>query len=104
MSEYSLYLLRCRDGSLYTGIATDVERRLAEHDSGPRGAKYLRGRGPLRLEFVRPIGDRSAASRAERRVKGLSRTDKEALLSGELTLADLLSDAESTQASGAGGG
>ena len=59
MSEaaYSVYLVRCRDGSLYTGIATDVERRLKEHEASPRGAKYLRGKGPLTLIYEREIGD-----------------------------------------------
>jgi putative endonuclease len=85
---YSLYLLRCADGSLYTGIAIDVERRILEHQHGT-GAKYLRGRGPLRLEFARQVGSRADASRLECRVKGLARTDKEALIAGRVTLDDL---------------
>lgn len=79
-AAWSVYLLRCADGSLYTGIATDVTRRLAEHAAGDRGAKYLRGRGPLRLELAREVGDRSRASRLERQIKRLPKARKEALL------------------------
>ena len=91
MSEplYSLYIVRCADDSLYTGIAADVEKRLAEHQSGPRGAKYLRGRQPFKLEFSQPIGDRALASRFEYRVKRLSRARKEALIAGTESLRDL---------------
>jgi len=88
-SEYSLYIVRCRDGTLYTGIAIDVDRRLRAH-AGPRGARYLRGRGPLRLVFSECVGDRAAASRAEHRIKRLSRQEKEALIEGRLALAELL--------------
>lgn len=79
---WSLYLVRTADDALYTGIATDVERRLEEHRSGV-GAKFLRGRGPLELVFQREVGDRSLASRLELRVKGLSRNRKDALVGGE---------------------
>jgi putative endonuclease len=78
---WQLYLVRCADGSLYTGIATDVERRFAEHQAG-RGAKYLRGRGPLQLVYRQAAGDRSQALRLELAVKRLSRPQKEALISG----------------------
>lgn len=87
---FSLYIVRCADGSLYTGIATDVARRVKEHESGPRGAKYLRGRGPLTLAFQTCIGDRSAATKAEYHVKKLPRSDKEQLISGCKSLADLV--------------
>jgi putative endonuclease len=81
VSDWSLYLIRCADGSLYAGIATDVERRLEEHRAGgPRGAKYLRGRGPLELVLRVAIGPRSLATKVERRVKKLRKTDKERLL------------------------
>ncbi|MDX1481685.1 MAG: GIY-YIG nuclease family protein [Woeseiaceae bacterium] len=80
MPTYSLYVLRCRDDSLYTGIATDVARRLAEHADGRRGARYLRGRGPVRLLRAEPVGDRSAASRAEASFKRLSKSEKERLV------------------------
>lgn len=76
MSAYSVYLVRCRDGSLYTGIATDVARRISEHEDGVKGAKYLRGKGPLKLVFQQEIGDRSLASRIESRVKRLTKAEK----------------------------
>ena len=76
MSTYSVYLVRCRDGSLYTGIATDVCRRIAEHEEGTKGAKYLRGRGPLTLVYQQEIGDRSLTSKIESRIKRLSSAEK----------------------------
>ena len=75
-AAYSIYLIECSDGSLYTGIATDVERRLGEHLNSPRGAKFLRGKGPLKLVFRRELGDRSLATRIEARVKRLPRAVK----------------------------
>ena len=105
-SRYSLYILRCNDGSLYTGIAIDVARRLREHQDGKRGAKYLRGRGPLQLVFEEPLGDRSEATRAEHRVKRLDRSQKEALVAGRVTLDECLRQPPSRarQASGVAGG
>lgn len=82
MSEiWHVYLIRCADGSLYTGITTDIARRLAEHRAG-KGAKYLKGRGPLALAYSRPIGDRATASREEARIKKLSKLQKEGLIAG----------------------
>ena len=80
-----LYLIRCRDGSLYTGISTDVERRFAAHQAN-RGARRLRGRGPLELVYAQPLGDRSLALRVEHRIKRWRRADKERLLRGEAAL------------------
>ena len=78
---WHLYLIRANDGSLYTGIATDVGRRVAEHESAPaRGAKSLRGRGPFELAFQRAIGSRALALRVEHRIKRLSKQRKEALV------------------------
>lgn len=92
MSEsaiWSVYLICCGDDSLYTGISTDVHRRLAEHQRGaPRGARYLRGRGPLRLIFQTEAGDRASASRLEYRVKRLSREEKLKLATGLLSLTE----------------
>lgn len=88
-AEYSLYIVRCNDGTLYTGIATDVERRIREHESGVRGARYLRGKGPLKLEFSALLGDRGTAQQFEYRVKKLERDRKEALIAGRCTLAEL---------------
>jgi putative endonuclease len=83
MSDWILYIARCHDGSLYTGITTDVARRLREHQrGGPRGASYVRGRGPLELLFTHHFDDRSAASRAEYAVKQLSKQAKQRLVAG----------------------
>jgi putative endonuclease len=91
MPDWVLYIVRCRDGSLYTGITTDLTRRLQEHQSGRgRGANYLRGRGPLELQFTHHFGDRSAASRAEYAVKQLSKQAKEHLAAGLMEIGSLM--------------
>ncbi|MGI9223373.1 MAG: GIY-YIG nuclease family protein [Woeseiaceae bacterium] len=82
--SYSVYILRCADGSLYTGIALDVRRRLEEHRSGIRGAKYLRGRLPVELVFECAAGERGDALRLEHRVKRMSKREKELLIAGGL--------------------
>lgn len=75
-----VYVLRCADGSLYTGITTDVERRVAEHNgAGSRGARYTRTRRPVALFHVEAAADRAAAARREAAIKGLERADKERL-------------------------
>jgi putative endonuclease len=87
-----LYMIRCADQSLYTGIATDVSRRFNEHQAqGPKAARYLRGRGPLELVFAAPVPDRSEAQRLEYRIKQLPRADKLRLLSGALSWQALMS-------------
>ena len=78
--RWSLYVVRCRDGSLYCGITPDVRARLDAHRAG-RGARYLRGRGPLALVADIVVGDRAAASRAEYHFKRLPRPRKLALIS-----------------------
>lgn len=76
-----VYMIRCADGSLYTGVTTDVGRRFEEHASGsPKAAKYLRGRGPFVLVYSQAIGSHSEALVEERRIKRLKKSDKEALL------------------------
>ncbi len=79
MADWYLYILKCRDGTLYTGITTDVERRLAEHRQG-KGARYLKGRAPLALMLQKKVGDKRLALRLENRVKRLSRPQKENLI------------------------
>ena len=74
-----LYILRCGDGTFYTGITTDVERRLEEHRQG-RGAKYTRGRGPLELAYQEECGTHSEALKREYAVKQLTREEKEDLI------------------------
>lgn len=80
MDKWSVYLVRCKDDSLYTGVALDVDRRLEEHREGKRGAKYLRGRAPLELVLRRELGDRSLALKVELRIKKLSRKAKENMI------------------------
>ena len=94
MTPFSVYILRCGDGSYYTGIASDVSRRLQEHHAGSRGAKYLRGRGPLELVFSCRLADRAAASRLEYRIKRLSRDGKQRLIDGDVDIDTLLPNQE----------
>lgn len=82
---YYVYMLRCGDGSLYTGITTDPARRFAEHQGqGGRGAKYTAARRAVRMEAIWTAADRSAASRLERHIKLLAKREKEALIAGQL--------------------
>ena len=74
-----LYILRCGDGTLYTGITTDVQRRLEDHRAG-KGARYTRGRTPLELVYREECGTHSDALKRELAVKALKRSDKEKLL------------------------
>ena len=77
-----LYILRCRSGELYTGITTDVEKRLQQHNCG-KGAKFTRGRGPLELVYREECGAHSAALKREMEIKALTRTQKLALIAHE---------------------
>lgn len=76
---WKLYILRCGDGSLYTGIAMDVAARLEVHRSG-KGAKYTRGRGPLELVYTEDCGSHSDALKREITIKRLTRQEKEELI------------------------
>jgi len=89
--------VRCADGALYTGIALDVERRLEEHAEG-RGAKFLRGRGPLTLVLAREVGERGLALRLEHRIKGLGRERKEELVRAPRALDALVDAARASRA------
>ncbi|MBK4715157.1 MULTISPECIES: GIY-YIG nuclease family protein [Tenebrionibacter/Tenebrionicola group] len=89
MSDWSLYIIRTAHNQLYTGITTDVARRLLQHQAG-KGAKALRGKGDLRLAFCQPLGDRSLALRLEYRIKQLSRAQKERLIADEAAFTALL--------------
>ena len=79
--HFSVFL---KTHTLYTGIAADVDKRLAVHQSG-KGAKYTRGRGPLTVVYREKCDDKSAALRREREVKALSRKEKLALIEGRFT-------------------
>ena len=90
---YYTYIMRCEDGSLYTGITTDVQRRLKEHQgklSG--GAKYTKGRIPTKVEVVWQSDNRSLASKLEYRIKKLSKQDKELLIQDPQRMAQLLEE------------
>lgn len=76
-----LYVVQTAGGSLYTGISTDPARRLQEHEQGTRGARYLRGRGPLEIVYRVDVGERAMALRAEYAFKRLSRARKLQLVS-----------------------
>lgn len=76
---YWVYILRCADGTLYTGCTNDLSRRLAAHNAG-KGAKYTRSRRPVELVYREEVPDKSAALRREAAIKGLSRGEKLALI------------------------
>lgn len=80
--KWYVYILRCGDETLYTGITTDVLRRLQMHRSG-RGAKYTRGRQPLELVYTEVCKDHSQALKREWQIKQLSRAEKEKLIKKE---------------------
>lgn len=79
-STYYIYILACVDGSLYTGIATDVERRLTEHNSSVNGAKYTKSRRPVSLVYQEKCKNRSEALKREYEIKQLSRQQKLTLI------------------------
>lgn len=78
--EWFVYMVACADGSLYTGVTTDVERRVAEHNAGQLGAKYTKARRPVRLVYSEQHDSRSAAQMREAVIKQLSRKEKWRLL------------------------
>ncbi len=87
---WSVYIIRCSDRSLYTGISNDVAKRFAIHQSGKApAAKYTRTRHPLKLVFTQEIGDRSTASKVEYKIKKLPKAKKELLVVGLTTLTKL---------------
>ena len=75
MKPWYLYVVCCSDSTLYTGITTDIKRRISQHNSG-RGAKYTKGRGPVKLMHIRQYKNRSDASKAEAKFKKFKRTKK----------------------------
>lgn len=77
---YFVYILRCSDDTLYTGIATDVQKRLLEHNGSAKGAKYTRARRPVELVYKEKLEDRSSACKREYEIKQLKREDKLRLL------------------------
>ena len=90
---YYTYMLRCDDGSIYTGITTDLERRFKQHKGEiGGGAKYTKSRIPVKYEIAWQSNDRQAASKLEYRLKKISKSDKEVLISAPDLLKKMLSD------------
>lgn len=79
---YYVYIIRCVDGTLYSGITTDVERRILEHNSSSKGARYTRSRRPCTLVYTAPFPNRAVASQEEARIKRLSRDKKISFIAG----------------------
>ena len=82
MATYHLYIVECADGTLYTGITTDLHRRIQEHNGSGRGAKFTRSRGPVALMYSKRFRNRSTASIAESKIKKLTRAKKIKLTEG----------------------
>ena len=78
--SYSLYIVECSDGTYYTGIAVDVEKRMREHNDSARGARYTRARRPVTLVYQEKLPDRSSALKREYAVKKMTRAQKSALV------------------------
>lgn len=74
--SYFVYILKCSDATLYTGITTDLARRLEEHNGSPKGAKYTSLRRPVELVYSEEAEDRSSASKRERKIKKLTKLKK----------------------------
>lgn len=75
-NAWFIYIVECADGSFYTGITTDTERRIAEHNSTTKGARYTRARQPVKLRYTEQALNRSEASKREYKIKKLSRAQK----------------------------
>ena len=73
---YYLYIIKCADKTLYSGITTDLVRRVKEHNTSKKGAKYTRSRRPVKLAYSKKFRNRSTASKAEAKLKKLSRSEK----------------------------
>ncbi len=80
MNNWSVYILQCADKSLYTGVTTDIERRLLEHNAGKCAARYTRARRPVSLVYSEIVSNRSEACKREYQIKQMSRQDKKKLL------------------------
>lgn len=77
---WQVYILECKDGTFYTGVTTDVRRRVDEHNNSALGAKYTSGRQPVKLVYARKLKNKSLAAKEECRIKKLARKEKIALI------------------------
>ena len=85
MKHWFVYIVRCKNGSLYTGITTDVDRRINEHNKGTTAAAYTRSRRPVELVYYERVNTRSAAAQREAEIKNMKKPDKEIMItSGRL--------------------
>ena len=75
-SDWFVYILECRDQTLYTGITNNLEKRLEQHNSGPEGAKYTRARRPVKFVYHEIVASRSEATKREYAIKQLRRSEK----------------------------
>lgn len=87
--KWSVYLIRTVSNHLYCGVTTDIERRLNEHRGSKKGAKYLKGKGPLTLAWTELVGDKKTAMQLEYKIKRLSKMKKESIVNGSLKLDSL---------------
>jgi putative endonuclease len=95
VSDWYLYVIKCCDGTLYTGISTDVDRRFSEHQKGGHaGSRYLKGRAPLTLLLRKKLGSRQLASKVEYQFKKLSKVEKEKIISVPRRFLKLLRQAD----------
>ena len=78
--SWSVYMVRCSDGTLYTGITNDLEKRIEAHNSGKDGARYTRSRRPVTLIYSEEAGSKSTAARLEYQIKRLPRSEKKKLI------------------------
>lgn len=76
MSQWKVYILEATDGTLYTGVTTDIARRFREHSTGPKGARYFKGRTPLGVVYLEHGHDRSSALKREAAIKRLTKQEK----------------------------
>ncbi|MEM7027153.1 MAG: GIY-YIG nuclease family protein [Pseudomonadota bacterium] len=86
MNDWYIYILRCADNSLYTGITTDIERRIVEHNAGNKGARYTRSRRPVNLVYTEKYNSRSDASKREAVIKKMTQAQKNELIPNEKLL------------------
>ena len=84
-NEWIVYVLRCKGGTLYTGITTNIDRRVNEHNMSSLGAKYTRSRRPVALVYSEPAQDRSSASKREYQIKQMTKKQKERMIEDHAT-------------------
>lgn len=88
MDDWFLYIIQTKNGELYTGITIDTQKRLDDHRQG-RGAKYLRGRGPLQLVWEVKVGEKRSALKLEKIIKKFTKSKKKLLISGHISINEL---------------